>query len=228
MAMLRDEQFTVLPVIRVSGVPDPEIARAHPGVNRYLLSTLLSLETAFPREQRLLMEELLSLSLDAYLQLRTGGPQENSVFIFDQFEEILTVDPVDITGKEVFFAQVGEALRNRQRWALFAMREDFRAALDPYLRLIPTQFSNTFRLDFLDQESAIRAIARPAAVAGIPFVETAVQQLVDNLRQVRMQCADGTITTKQGPYVEPVQLQVVCFRLWEHLPSGTPREVPGG
>ncbi len=59
------------------------------------------------------------------------------VLIFDQFEEVLTVDPTDQEAKGQLFAQVGEALRDRRRWALFAMREDHVAGLDPYLRRSP-------------------------------------------------------------------------------------------
>ena len=35
-------------------------------------------------------------------------------------------------------------------WALFAIREDFLAELDPYARLMPTRFANRYRLDLLD------------------------------------------------------------------------------
>jgi uncharacterized repeat protein (TIGR01451 family) len=37
----------------------------------------------------------------------------------------------DLTAKQEFFRQVGEALQDPRLWALFSMREDFVAALDP-------------------------------------------------------------------------------------------------
>ena len=40
--------------------------------------------------------------------------------------------------------------------------------------------------------------------------------LVDNLRMVR---TAGQTEYHAGEYVEPVQLQVVCFQLWEDLRS---------
>ena len=38
---------------------------------------------------------------------------------------------------------------------------------------------------------------------------------MDDLRRVRVQQPDGTLEPQLGPHVEPVQLQVVCHRLWE-------------
>ena len=66
-------------------------------------------------------------------------------------------------------------------------------------------------------DAACQAIQKPAHFAGIDFTDTAAQQLVDDLRSIRVQRSDGTMEVEPGLYVEPVQLQVVCFRLWERL-----------
>src|SRR5207248_11341236 len=71
------------------------------------------------------------------------------VLIFDQFEEILTVDPSDEAAQRQFFTQVGKALQDRSRRALFAMREEFVASLDPFRPLVPTRLDSTYRLDLL-------------------------------------------------------------------------------
>src|SRR5262249_41357433 len=140
---LEDEDFEVLPVTRVSRdgssiIRDGEILRS---ANRYLFSTLWNLDEGLPEEQQKPAAELAGLELATYLEQRPradddGKPQ---VLIFDQFEEILTLDPTDRAAKEAFLEQVGAVLRDRDRWALFAMREDYVAALDPYLRLLPTR-----------------------------------------------------------------------------------------
>jgi hypothetical protein len=148
-------------------------------------------------------------------------PSRKQVLIFDQFEEILTIDPTDRPSREEFFAQVGAALEDRNRWALFVMREDYTAALDPYLRPIPTRFSTSFRLDLLGVAAAHLAIQEPAHSVGVDFSEAAATRLVDDLRRVRVQGADGTVQVLPGPYIEPVQLQVVCYNLWERLPPET-------
>ena len=54
--------------------------------------------------------------------------------------------------------------------------------------------------------------------AGRVFEQDAAQKLVDDLCRVRVQGADGTPLEQKGLYVEPVQLQVVCLRLWDKLP----------
>jgi tetratricopeptide (TPR) repeat protein len=215
---LEKEGFRVLPVMRVSLEPAQALG-SFSTANRYILSLLLSLEEALPDEQQLPLAELAGMELADYLDRRqvSSDGQEAEVLIFDQFEEILTVDPTDRAAKEAFFAQVGAALRHRQRWALFAMREEYPAGLDPYLRPIPTRLSTTYRLELLGEEAAHIAVQRPARQAGVDFTDAAATKLINDLRQVRVQRAEGTTEEQLGLYVEPVQLQVVCRRLWERL-----------
>src|SRR5262249_29580811 len=97
---------------------------------------------------------------------------------------------------------------------------DYVASLEPYLRWIPTRLGSTFRLDLLGRKAAQAAIQGPAGTRGVKFTPAAVQKLVDDLRQVRIQNPDGTMRDALGPYLEPVQLQVVCRMLWEKLPAG--------
>ena len=194
-------------------------------LNRYVYSVQLSLGEDLPPEKQVPLEQLAGMSLAEYLDQRYRpevelGDEERpqvEVLIFDQFEEILTIDPTDQEGQAEFFAQVGEALRARHRWALFSMREDYIAALDPYLKSIPTRLASRYRLDLLGVDAALQAIQNPPRSVGIDFNEDAARKLVDDLRRVQIQQPDGSIDEQPGPYVEPVQLQVVCFRLWQNL-----------
>ena len=150
-----------------------------------------------------------------------GEETKGEVLIFDQFEEILTVDPLDYPEKMEFFTQVGDALRHRGRWAVFAMREDYLAGLDPYLNRVPTRFSNTFRLGLLEKEAALECIYQPAAAVGVEFTPDAARGLAENLSRIRVQYGDGRQDQDApGRYVEPVQLQVVCRRIWSRLQEG--------
>lgn len=227
---LREEKFLPLPVTRVSLMP----RHLPPGMNRYILSVLLSLEehqadaNADGQTPEECVNEMAGLTLSDYLDrcrtkhaAKAGEESAEEVLIFDQFEEILTLDPTDREAKVEFFTQVGAALRDRQRWALFSMREEYRAALDPFLRLIPTGLSATFRLDLLEESGARRAIQQPARDADVEFTDEAAQKLVDDLRRLRVSNANADAEEILGPYVEPVQLQVVCRNLWEKLPEGT-------
>jgi WD40 repeat protein len=206
-------KFHVLPPVRVGLERPPEAS----GANRYLLSVLQSLEKDLPAEQQMQPHEWAEPTLEGYLErhTKTGAGGDYVVLVFDQFEEILTVDPTDVAAKEAFFREIGQVLRNGQRWALFAMREEFIAGLDPYLRLIPTRLVTTYRLDLLDEIDALDAIRKPAQAAGVEFTSGAGRMLVDNLRTVQVQRPDGSTAPTFGPYVEPVQLQVVCRRLWD-------------
>jgi WD40 repeat protein len=218
---LLNEGFRVLPVMRPGLLPD----QPAPGANRYVLSLLLALEGDRPDGEQLLLTELAGLTLSAYLQRAWPIPADDDwhgdVLIFDQFEEVLTVDPSDREAKHAFFAQVGEALRDRNRWAIFSMRDEFVAALDPYLRPIPARFntSHRYRLDLLGPEAARQAMQGPAADQDPPvvFSDTAARRLADDLRRVQVQLPDGTTEAMLGPFIEPVQLQVVCRRLWDNL-----------
>ncbi len=218
LPQLRQEEFIVLPPMRVNAEPpavDKNETRAP--FNRHVLSTLLSLEEAQPPEKRLPLAQLAQMSFGDYFKQRADLQDKNPVLLFDQFEEILTTAPMERDAKYAFFEQIGAALRDRSRWALFAMREDYIAGLDPYVRPLPTRFSTRYRLDLLGAAAARDAIQKPARDAGVDFTAAAANKLIDDLRQTHAQRPDGTMETQLGLYVEPVQLQVVCLRLWNNL-----------
>ena len=109
-------------------------------------------------------------------------------------------------------------MRDRKRWALFAVREDYLGGLAPYVRHVPTRLATTFRLNLLEAPAARAAMQLPVRAAGVDFSDAAANRLVDNLRGVQVQRSGGRVEDL-GPYVEPVQLQVVCRQLWEWLPA---------
>jgi hypothetical protein len=169
--VLEAEGFRVLPVMR-PGLLAADVAQLGKlRYNRYALSLLLSLEQDLPEAGQTPLPALAGASLAGYLDRLPAAPEASrrgDVLIFDQFEEILTVDPTDRDAKLACFDQVGQALRVRNRWALFSMREEFVAALDPYLRPIPARFDKgrRYRLDLLGPDAARDAMQRPAADPG--------------------------------------------------------------
>ncbi len=211
-----DGGFGLLPIARVNLEPDPTL-NLIPGFNRYTYSVLCSWEEAKPELERLPPPVLAALTISDYLNDHVRFEKPAIVMLLDQFEEVLTIDPMNTEAKHAFFEQVGRALRDKSRWALFSMREDFIAGLDPYLRPIPTRLANRFRLDLLALEAALQAVQLPAASVGVTFEEATAKRLVDDLRRIRVQKSTGETEEQLGPYVEPVQLQVVCRRLWETL-----------
>jgi WD40 repeat protein len=143
-------------------------------------------------------------------------PGSDPCLLFDQFEELFTLDPVGQHERISFLQELGVALRDRGRWALFAMREDYIAQLDPYRGSIPTRLASRYRLDLLGPSAAKVAARAPAQAAQVEFMDDAADRLVDDLRRVKVQSGDG-VTDELGPSVEPVQLQVVCRQLWDSL-----------
>jgi hypothetical protein len=217
---LRDEDFTVPAVARVTF----DVARgvAEPAANRYVFALLLRLEEALPREQQISTATLARMTLVDYLDQRwpTAVERGGWVLIVDQFEEVLTVDPTDWAQKKEFFSQLGAALRREERWALFSMREEHIAALEPYRDLIPTRLHSDFRLDLLNNEQAQRAMRKTTELASVVFEEGAARRLANDLRRVRVQRSQTQFEEELGPTIEPTVLQVVCLRLWNRLPSG--------
>lgn len=180
-------------------------------------------------QQAIPLEELSEDELLTYVARRHrasgggGGSNVNLLLIFDQFEEIILLDPTDERAKRQFFEQLGRVLRDRRVWALFSMREDYVAALEPYLDSIPTRLNTRYRIDFLGREAALEAVRMPAVSRGVVFEvdpvdgSDAADLLVDDLRMVSLQRPSGELKKVPGLYVEPVHLQVVCRRLWTRM-----------
>jgi Novel STAND NTPase 1/Domain of unknown function (DUF4337) len=190
-------------------------------VNRYTRSANLGFEARIPKERQRQPELISAMTLSEYVagRPRRRSAPPNIVLLFDQFEEILTVDPLAMEAKHEFFEQVGKLLQDPHMWALFALREDYLAPLDPYAQQVPSHLKNRFRLDLLEREGAREAISRSVEEGGRSFVSEAVGKLVNDLATMQVQRPDGTFESQTGPYVEPLHLQVACRGLWERLPE---------
>ena len=138
--------------------------------------------------------------------------------IIDQFEEIVTTHPEAWQKREDFFRQLSEAMKaDPYLWVVLVMREDYIAALDPYAHLLPGQLRSRYYMRRMGVESALDAIRKPvekirAFEAGVP------ELLVDNMRLITASKIPGQNDQPvYGEFVEPVQLQVVCYQLWERI-----------
>jgi tetratricopeptide (TPR) repeat protein len=210
------QQFDVWTPVRVNLPPrtnDPA------EINRYVRSCNLGFEAEIPRDHQRPEDAIASMPLAEYV---TGRPRrrsaaKNVVLIFDQFEEVLTVDPLALDAKREFFGQLGKLLQDPQLWAIFAIREDYLAQLDPYADLLPTHLKNRFRLDLLSRGTAEEAIERLVESGGRSFAPQPLAKLVVDLAMMRMQQPGGEFQSELGPHVEPLHLQVVCRNLWERM-----------
>ncbi len=219
---LEEEGFHVLPVARV-GVPPPAGVAETPGINVFVSSALLSLagEASSP-------VALSGQTLMAYLSTVAAADSRPPILIFDQFEELFTTQRERWQDADGFFAQARAALDALPQLGLvFVMREDHVAELDPYLGWFPHRLRARFRLEPLGPEGALEAVAKPAAQAGCAFAPGVAERLVDDLRRLKVQrdLAATAETAVLGPFVEPVQLQVVCRQLWDNLPDQADRTI---
>jgi hypothetical protein len=229
---LRQAGFPVLPIGRVSG----ELPQGMDTVdNLYIFNLLLSMDESDGPPKRFtqmtLSDFLIRLTSadgqhyyydeNVELEAEEGGYEASPyVMIIDQFEEILTTHPERWEDREVFFRQLSQAMVNDPYlWVVLTLREDYVAPLDPYVHLLPGNLRARFYMQRMGHEAALEAIQKPAEQYGRPFAPGVAESLVDNLRQIRIQGiqSPGQAKTQSGQFVEPVQLQVVCFQLWENL-----------
>ncbi|MCQ3976679.1 MAG: hypothetical protein DPW09_24880 [Anaerolineae bacterium] len=180
-----------------------------------------------------------------------GYVETPHVLIIDQFEELITTHPARWPEREDFFRQLDRAMAdNPLLWVVLTFREDYLAAIEPYASLLTGKMRARFYMQRMDYAAALEAVQKPAAQAGRPFAPGVAESLIDNLRQIKVQTqlvptADlapaVALEASGGPrsvvgghslgqFVEPVQLQVVCYQLWENLrgrPAGdiTPRDL---
>jgi WD40 repeat protein len=224
---LQQSNYAVLPIGRVGGDLPTGVAQVD---NIFVFDLLLSLDQSGgnpKRFARMTLSDLLArlTSTDGeYYYYDDGDADECDdedyeepihVLIVDQFEEIITSHPERWQDREDFFGQLQRALDNDPMlWVVLTLREDYVAALDPYARLLSGRMRTRFHMKRLGCEAALEAVRRPAEKGNRPFAPGVAETLVDNLRQIRVQ---GSDETQPGEFVEPVQLQVACFQLWENL-----------
>lgn len=215
IAKLRDSgRFDVWGPARVNGVPDG-FAVANP----FAWSAITEFEKSRPEGPRP-GASFASTTLAEYVSERYSATSH--LLIFDQFEEVLRANSPGNRLQYEFFDQLGELLRNPRVWALFAMREDYLAAIQPFARQLPTHLQNRYRIDFLRREDqAVDTITGPLREApyGRVFGVGVVEEMLANLAKVRTEAGEQLSDT-----VEPLQIQVVCRNLWERIQKKDPAE----
>ena len=223
---VKDKPFEVLPVARLGGDPPVGVEVE----NIYLFNLFRSLHR---RESD--PELFRSLSLSQFLRkltedaagyfydpgltqsLRDPKPWPR-MLIIDQFEEFFSTNVEAWHKREEFLRQLAQAMEDDPfLWVLLVMREDFIAALDPYAYLLPKGLRARYYMERLSHDAAVKAIRSPVENLR-PYAPGVAEKLAEDLSRVKVQKPDGTTGTEPGQYIEPVQLQVVCYSLWENLP----------
>ncbi|MCB0194199.1 MAG: WD40 repeat domain-containing protein [Anaerolineae bacterium] len=224
---LAAEGFEVLPIGRVSGQSGFDLQTN----NIFIYNVLQSLhqDQQVPDLKKITLPHFLDnlvhtngkFLYDVQYQYADDEELKPRVLMIDQFEEILTTNIPFWQHRAGFFIQLSQAMEiDDQMWVVLTIREDFIAGLNPYLHYLPSSLRNRFYMRRLNREAALEAITLPAKMGGRSFAPEAAEILVDNLRQIRVQERENEI--RLGEFVEPVQLQTVCFQMWAEL-----KERPG-
>jgi WD40 repeat protein len=210
------KDFHILPTIRVNRKPQPGEIPEGTTYNRFTLSALLSLQGEAEVQAHAVLPSLAGYTLAEYLEQHNGssGQGERTLLIFDQFEELLTTDLAARKEIEDFLEDLMAVLYDFRYWAIFAMREDYLAELEPYLSYFPDRLSTHFYLKLLGKDAAAEAIIKPAKLCQVDFTPKAAEKLVNDLSTKRIPGPSGVVE-QPGDTVEPVQLQVVCANFWD-------------
>src|SRR5215207_6147258 len=227
---LEDKLYEVLPVARVSG-NWPEGDETH---NIYIYNLIRSLIRR-EIESNSLVDLTLSQFLaklnedeggyfyDGSLTTDIRGTEDfipwRRALIIDQFEELFSTHPEAWEKRGDFFNQLAQAMQeDPYLWVVIVMREDYIAALDPYAHILPGGLRTRYYMQRLSREAAIKAVRKPVEDVR-PYEAGVAEKLVEDLSSIKVQKPDGSQEFQPGQYVEPVQLQVVCYGLWQNLPA---------
>jgi len=126
----------------------------------------------------------------------------SSIILFlDQFEDFFTLLRRKI--RERYIAALSSFLADEKLPVklVFVLREDLLAEMSQLKRALPEIFHHEYRLPRLSRAQAARAIAEPAAMAGLQIDEALIKRILDDL-------------TDQGN-IDPPQLQIVCNALFD-------------
>lgn len=213
--LLKKKEAEVFGTARVKGTAPSDVR------NVFVFNTLMSLQDGpVPAADRLTLRLPDYLETQEYPEISDANPPRR-VLIFDQFEEIFTSYPDRWQDREAFFDEIGEALdEDSCLRVVFAMREEYIASLDPYARRLPDRMRTRFRLEPLRRAQALRAVVGPLEAAPVKrsFAPKVAETLVDNLLHVPTK-TPGAMAVASSEFVDPMQLQVVCQRLWRSLPD---------
>jgi Novel STAND NTPase 1 len=209
---LHEAGFATPPAVRIRGAP---ATVADDSGNVYVANIRNAIAPEMPRADA---GELRLVDVLGRVAPPPGG--QGPVLVFDQFEELFTSYQDRWPDREDLFRQIAEALDGIPTLrVLFSMREDFIAELDPLIWQIPQGIDVRYRLELLRHDAAIAAVIEPARASGLTFTPAAAEKLVRDLRQINVEGPGGGPRQVDGEYIEPVQLQIVCKRLWDRLPE---------
>jgi hypothetical protein len=169
-------------------------------------------------------KDLVKVDIAGFLAARphrkdADGEPVLRVVLLDQFEELFTFAPERWHEREALIRQLAKALEGDPLLrVVLVMRQQFVPQLEMYAQLLPQGRATRFPLPQLGPKAAQQAVEGPLARTDRTIEPEASQRLVEELRKITVRGAGGEDVETVGPFVEPVQLQVACAKLWDDLP----------
>jgi len=207
--------------------------------NMYMFNILQSLKP--DADPEILKKQSLSSFLNRHLtKTNAEAPhpslnQDSSsndtprIIVFDQLEELFGLYPENWhQQRQEFFRQVAEALNEDNMLRIvFIIREEYLAHISSFAHLLPGRLRARFRIERLRKDAAFEAVKGPLEKAKTAanisklidklFDDGIIDNLIEDLLKIRVETFGGKFREAKGEFVEPIQLQVVCQRLWIKL-----------
>jgi cell division protein FtsB len=216
---LKEEKFQVLGSGRVVG---PLPRDAGPIANAFVFHAMSMWNSELGLG--ISIQELAGMTLLDFLQ-RLDQPNSGTprALIFDQFEEFFTQRIEIRDERRAFIDQIAASLRSISRLRIvFGMREEYLVQLEPFVYQLPDQLRTRMRIEPLRAREATDAIRKPIESLDLEFERgenDPVQAAVKELLKVHVDCGPNGNREAIGEFVDPLQLQVVCQNIWDHLPD---------
>jgi hypothetical protein len=216
---LQEKGVELLPVARV-GIPVPQTVALEHVHNVYTFSAIGDMLPDKPDEDQWLRTATLA---DALTQIPRRKDEVGDpvlwVIAFDQFEELFSKYPQRWQDCKGFFNQVADALqKDNYLRVLFVLREDSLAVFAEFASLLPESARTWYHLERLREPEALLAITQPLEGTQWSFADQVAETLGRDLMAVTVEDPLGEVISVPGEFVEPVQLPVVCYGLFERIP----------
>src|SRR6476620_8923659 len=194
--------------------------------NIYMFNTLHNLYPTSNLES--LKEKTFSDFLNQdQLKDKSGDEPVRRLIVLDQLEELFNLYPEHWDSQQLqFFIQIAKALSdNPMLRVVLIIREEYLARLSPFANLFPERMKSRFRLERLNRGAALLAVTEPLKLTGLSFAPGVAEIIVGDLLTMRVEDPFGKIVERNGEYVEPVHLQVVCQSLWRKAVSSGANQI---
>jgi hypothetical protein len=148
------------------------------------------------------------------------------LLVLDQFEEIF-LDPALWAERDDFLREIRRATDGDDGVrVLLSMRSDYLAELLPHEDALPSRLVTRFAIESLREDAARAAITGAFAYTDVPISPDDVDRLLDQMLDLAVGRPDGTPV--RGQYVNLIQLQILCRRLWQDAADSQSGEVSVG